>query len=190
MKTVITSNSYKLALLGAARPSQRPRAQHPTPCWRGDWSAGRAGTRPLVTRPPAGHGPCSHHPCTSVRDHAAVNMDRCEDTSSLLQGYGVGDKTARTMSSPTGGPRHTIDHILGLARREDGVDCRADTPGTGNESAGEYKHLLYIQCALDLPCVFRRGFIIRTVRNTPFHTRRTNPHSVKDTVNPQRIKSE
>lgn len=64
-------------------------------------------------------------------------MDRCEDTNSLLQGY-VGDKGQRTVSSPGGGPRHTIDHILGLARREEVLDgCRADTPGTGNESAGE-----------------------------------------------------
>lgn len=70
----------------------------------------------------------------SVGAHAAKDMDR-EDTTSLLQGYGI-EKGARTMSSPGSGPRHTIDHILGLARRDE-VDCRADTPGTGTESAGK-----------------------------------------------------
>lgn len=65
-------------------------------------------------------------------------MDRCEETTNLLQGYGLtsSDKT-RTVSSPGAGPRHTIDHILGLARREAESDCRADTPGTGTESAGK-----------------------------------------------------
>lgn len=63
-------------------------------------------------------------------------MDRCDDTSALLQNYGV-DKTPRTVSSPGAQPRHTIDHILGLARRDDVQDLRADTPGTGNESAGK-----------------------------------------------------
>ncbi|GLV40476.1 hypothetical protein CBL_04277 [Carabus blaptoides fortunei] len=77
---------------------------------------------------------------SSVGAHAAIDMDRCEDTSSLLQGYGLTatDKTTRTTSSPNQGPRHTIDHILGLARnnRDEGVtECRSETPGTGAESA-------------------------------------------------------
>lgn len=64
-------------------------------------------------------------------------MDRCDDTNSLLQNYGV-DKTPRTVSSPGAQPRHTIDHILGLARRQQDVqDLRSDTPGTGNDSGGK-----------------------------------------------------
>lgn len=88
----------------------------------------------------------NHDRHRAVGAHAAKDMDRCEDTSSLLQGYGLttADKNTRTVSSPGAGPRHTIDHILGLARREDAQDCRADTPGTGTESAGKSKLFLLL----------------------------------------------
>lgn len=72
-------------------------------------------------------------------------MERaCEDTAGLLQGYGFTDKTTRTTASPNQGPRHTIDHILGLARNRDDLnECRAETPGTGPESAGNFFYFYF-----------------------------------------------
>lgn len=65
-----------------------------------------------------------------------MDSDRCEDTSSML-GFALEVKPLRMVSSPSVGPRHTIDNILGLARKDDGGDReRAVTPGNA-ESAGE-----------------------------------------------------
>ncbi|XP_017786577.1 PREDICTED: retinal homeobox protein Rx1-like [Nicrophorus vespilloides] len=68
-----------------------------------------------------------------------MESERCEDTSSMIGGFGLEVKPLRMMSSPNTGPRHTIDNILGLVRKDDpnGSDReRAITPGNG-ESAGE-----------------------------------------------------
>ncbi|KAK9704222.1 Homeodomain [Popillia japonica] len=64
-----------------------------------------------------------------------MDSDRCEDTNSML-GFGLEVKPLRMVSSPHTGPRHTIDNILGLVRKEDGDRERANTPGNV-ESAGE-----------------------------------------------------
>lgn len=64
-----------------------------------------------------------------------MDSDRCEDTSSMM-GFALEVKPLRMMSSPSVGPRHTIDNILGLVRKEDASEReRAVTPGNG-ESAG------------------------------------------------------
>ncbi|XP_056634992.1 retinal homeobox protein Rx1-like [Diorhabda carinulata] len=64
-----------------------------------------------------------------------MDSDRCEDTSSIL-GYGLDVKPIRIVASPHTGPRHTIDNILGLVRKDGDVLERSQTPGNG-ESAGE-----------------------------------------------------
>lgn len=62
-----------------------------------------------------------------------------KDTSGLLS-YGLDGKSLRMVSnSPSiAGPRHTIDNILGLARKQEQGDMmeRAHTPGNA-ESAGK-----------------------------------------------------
>ncbi|CAH1163732.1 unnamed protein product [Phaedon cochleariae] len=73
---------------------------------------------------------------TSVGRKRAMDSDRCEDTSSILN-YGLDVKPMRLVPSPTSGPRHTIDNILGLVRKGDELMMeRAQTPGNV-ESAGE-----------------------------------------------------
>lgn len=64
-----------------------------------------------------------------------MDSDRCEDTNSML-GFGLDVKPLRMVSSPNTGPRHTIDNILGLVRKEDSERERANTPGNV-ESAGK-----------------------------------------------------
>lgn len=66
-----------------------------------------------------------------------MDSDRCgEDTSSILN-YGLdGGKAMRMVSSPNSGPRHTIDNILGLVRKDGDLMERAQTPGN-TESAGK-----------------------------------------------------
>lgn len=65
-----------------------------------------------------------------------MESDRCEDTSAMLS-YGLDVKPIRMVASPGTGPRHTIDNILGLARKDGDADRdRAPTPGNA-ESAGE-----------------------------------------------------
>lgn len=155
LKTVITSNSYKLALFGVVDGgvgvAHRWGAASDSMLAR--WLvAGRTELRPVDAASVRGFVTAG----SSVGAHAALDMDRCEDTSSLLQGYGLtaADKTTRTTSSPNQGPRHTIDHILGLARnnRDEGVtECRSETPGTGAESAGKFYfplHICFIYFAL------------------------------------------
>ncbi|EFA07526.1 retinal homeobox protein Rx1 [Tribolium castaneum] len=64
-----------------------------------------------------------------------MESDRCEDTSAMLN-YGLDVKPTRMVASPGTGPRHTIDNILGLVRKDEGDRDRAATPGN-TESAGE-----------------------------------------------------
>lgn len=66
-----------------------------------------------------------------------MESERCEDTSAMLNNFGLDVKPLRMVSSPHSGPRHTIDNILGLVNRDkDDPDReRANTPGNG-ESAG------------------------------------------------------
>lgn len=79
---------------------------------------------------------------TSVYREAAMDSDqRCEDTSSMLAGFGLDVKPLRMVSSPSSaGARHTIDNILGLARNSNGKEDgeRSTTPGNA-ESAGEHQ---------------------------------------------------
>lgn len=72
-----------------------------------------------------------------------MDSERCEDTSSIL-GYGLDVKPIRMVASPLTGPRHTIDNILGIVRKEDGGDVmeRPQTPGNG-ESAGKWLTITY-----------------------------------------------
>lgn len=72
---------------------------------------------------------------TSVSWCGAMESDRCEDTSAMLN-YGLDVKPMRMVASPGTGPRHTIDNILGLARKDESERDRSATPGNG-ESAGE-----------------------------------------------------
>ncbi|KAL3287874.1 hypothetical protein HHI36_002332, partial [Cryptolaemus montrouzieri] len=64
-----------------------------------------------------------------------MDSNRCSDDTSGFIGYGLDAKAAaRMMTGPNAvGPRHTIDNILGLARKEDDRE-RSITPGNG-ESA-------------------------------------------------------
>ncbi|XP_045483273.1 retinal homeobox protein Rx1-like [Harmonia axyridis] len=66
-----------------------------------------------------------------------MDSNRCSDDTSAILGYGLDVKAAtRMMTGPNAvGPRHTIDNILGLARKEDDREGSI-TPGNG-ESAGE-----------------------------------------------------
>lgn len=64
-----------------------------------------------------------------------METDRCEDTSAMLN-YGLDVKPMRMVASPGSGPRHTIDNILGLVRKDENERDRSTTPGNG-ESAGE-----------------------------------------------------
>lgn len=70
----------------------------------------------------------------------AMDSDRCEDTTSILN-YGLDGKPLRMMSSPNSGPRHTIDNILGLVRRDGELIERSQTPGN-IESAGKICYLI------------------------------------------------
>lgn len=76
----------------------------------------------------------------SVYREAAMDSEqRCEDTSGMLAGFGLDVKPLRMVSSPSNvGARHTIDNILGLARRGNGKEEgeRAATPENA-ESAGK-----------------------------------------------------
>lgn len=58
----------------------------------------------------------------------------------MLAGFGLDMKPLRMVSTPSSaGVRHTIDHILGLARNANGKEQdgeRATTPGNA-ESAGK-----------------------------------------------------
>lgn len=66
-----------------------------------------------------------------------MDPERCDDTSAILNSYGLDVKPLRMMSSPHVGPRHTIDNILGLVTRKEEADReRSNTPGN-TESAGE-----------------------------------------------------
>lgn len=47
-----------------------------------------------------------------------MDSDRCSDTSSILN-YGLDIKPLKMVVGTGSGPRHTIDNILGLPRKED-----------------------------------------------------------------------
>ncbi|KAH1006713.1 hypothetical protein HUJ05_007421 [Dendroctonus ponderosae] len=47
-----------------------------------------------------------------------MDSDRCDDTSSLLN-YGLDIKPLKMVVASNSGPRHTIDNILGLPRKDD-----------------------------------------------------------------------
>lgn len=58
--------------------------------------------------------------------------------------YGLDVKPMRMVASPNSGPRHTIDNILGLVRKEENDRAeRAHTPGNG-ESAGKNLFTIFI----------------------------------------------
>lgn len=59
-----------------------------------------------------------------------------------MLGFALEVKPLRMMSSPTAGPRHTIDNILGLARKEENDRDRTASPGNG-ESAGDVRLAIY-----------------------------------------------
>lgn len=92
------------------------------------WS--KWGTPPL--RPPLANEAWL---AVSVGWKRAMDSERCEDTSSILN-YGLDGKPLRMVSSPNSGPRHTIDNILGLVRKDGELIERSQTPGN-TESAGK-----------------------------------------------------
>lgn len=74
-----------------------------------------------------------------------MESDRCtgEETAQMLS-YGLDVKPMRMVASPGTGPRHTIDNILGLARKDD-TDIRERAPTPGNaESAGKKIFLSFL----------------------------------------------
>lgn len=72
----------------------------------------------------------------SVGRERAMDSERYgEDTSSILN-YGLDGKPMRLVASPNSGPRHTIDNILGLVRKDGDLLERSQTPGN-IESAGK-----------------------------------------------------
>ncbi|KAH1000739.1 hypothetical protein HUJ04_013033 [Dendroctonus ponderosae] len=63
-----------------------------------------------------------------------MDSDRCDDTSSLLN-YGLDIKPLKMVVASNSGPRHTIDNILGLPRKDD--SHRDKSSLNNDESAGE-----------------------------------------------------
>lgn len=63
-----------------------------------------------------------------------MDSDRCDDTASILN-YGLDVKPLKMVVGSSSGPRHTIDNILGLPRKD---DSHQDKNLLNNdESAGE-----------------------------------------------------
>jgi len=63
-----------------------------------------------------------------------MDSDRCDDTASILN-YGLDVKPLKMVVGSSSGPRHTIDNILGLPRKDDSHQEKGLL--NNDESAGE-----------------------------------------------------